>query len=216
MTNEERVNKFKNEKIAINCETEDEAKEFIKWCYLNEITWTNKKLGMNKTYYKEYKKTTCYIYHNKYQCLQYCSDNYYIIEGWKVVKYKDFMKEKSVSKMTNLEYLITLGTIDNTTTLCSLAYKCKHKRTCRGVTCSECEFYKDSTLSARTLLEEHIDIIELKKWEFDLITTNNVSNKRTFESVDIYKNMKNIGYFEGVEDTSMTIQEILENCKIVE
>ena len=35
MTNKERVNKFRLEEIVVNCETEEEAKEFIKWCYEN-------------------------------------------------------------------------------------------------------------------------------------------------------------------------------------
>lgn len=43
MTNEERVQKFKDLNIAINCEIEQEAKKFIDWCYDNGMKFSNGK-----------------------------------------------------------------------------------------------------------------------------------------------------------------------------
>lgn len=47
------VETFKKEKIAINCETEQEAEKFIDWCYNNgmEFIYNGK-----KTYYYKYSK----------------------------------------------------------------------------------------------------------------------------------------------------------------
>lgn len=67
------------------------------------------------------------------------------------------------------------------------------------------------------LLEEHKEPIKLKQWEYDLIRTNDRPHEcNVFESFNTYRNMKAIGYFEGITDTSMTLKEILENCEVVE
>ena len=63
--------------------------------------------------------------------------------------------------MTNLEYLVTRESIDNSGTLCILAYMCKHKHSCKDVNCSDCEFRKDTELCVQVLLEEHKETIKL-------------------------------------------------------
>lgn len=56
--------RFKNEDIAINCKTEDEAKEFVRQCYENGIEWLysiyNSKYDVNTTDYKNYENGICY------------------------------------------------------------------------------------------------------------------------------------------------------------
>lgn len=64
------------------------------------------------------------------------------------------------------------------------------------------------------LLEEYKEKIELKQWEFDLLGNYNSSN-RFYESFTL-QNMSDKGYFKGVEDKTMMIKEILDNCIIVE
>ena len=66
------------------------------------------------------------------------------------------------------------------------------------------------------LLEEHKEKIKLKKWEYDLIRSVNWMCEFKFESFNIYQNMKKLGHFKGVTNTSMTLKEILENCEIVD
>ena len=66
--------RFKNEKIAVNCQTEDEAKDFVRQCYDNGVEWGN--ANCNETYYKDYKSKTCYEYHI-YVGLLYDEFNYY-------------------------------------------------------------------------------------------------------------------------------------------
>lgn len=66
------------------------------------------------------------------------------------------------------------------------------------------------------LLEEHKEAIKLKQWEYDLINTNNMSHERAFDSFATYENMRKIGHFQGVTNTSMSLHDILNNCEIIE
>lgn len=66
------------------------------------------------------------------------------------------------------------------------------------------------------LLEEHKEPIKLKRFEYDLIRTNDSSHNTSFRTFNTYINMKSIGYFDGITNTSMTLKEILENCEVVE
>ena len=65
------------------------------------------------------------------------------------------------------------------------------------------------------LLEEHKEPIKLKQWEYDLIRTNDSSHNTSFRTFNTYINMKSIGYFDGITNTSMTLKEILENCEVI-
>lgn len=66
------------------------------------------------------------------------------------------------------------------------------------------------------LLEEHKEPIKLKKWEYDLLKYYQ-ETKDDGEFVDHYilKEMQYKGHFQGV-DYNLTIEEILENCEVVE
>ena len=66
------------------------------------------------------------------------------------------------------------------------------------------------------LLAEHKEPIKLKRFEYDLIRTNDSSHNTSFRTFNTYINMKSIGYFDGITNTSMTLKEILENCEVVE
>ena len=79
------------------------------------------------------------------------------------------------------------------------------------------DFKKYSEKGFDWLLEEHKEPIKLKKWEYDLIRTNDRPHEcNAFESFNTYRNMKAMGYFEGITDTYMTLKEILDNCEVVE
>lgn len=64
------------------------------------------------------------------------------------------------------------------------------------------------------LLEEHREPIKLKQWEYDLIETNDMPHSRMFKDFKTYKHMVKKGHFKGITDTSMTLQEILDNCEV--
>ena len=226
MTNEEKVERFKNEKIAIYCETKEEAKEFVKWCYANGFRWDDQpeyvsRLGWygspeDKTFFDEYENETCYIFNfNGDKKLGYSSKQFYEEEGCEIIKYKDFMKEEK--KMTRLEYVVSKGLNDESNTLCYIAHICKYGTECENNECLKCEFYKDINLCVKTLLEEHKEPIKLKQWEYDLLKAviENYGRYHFSYHKDLCQ-MKNKGYFKGIYDTSMTLQKILDNCEVVE
>lgn len=66
------------------------------------------------------------------------------------------------------------------------------------------------------LLEEHKEPIKLKKWEYDLLKCYQ-ETKDDGEFVDHYtlKEMQYKGHFQDV-DYNLTIEEILNNCEVIE
>ncbi len=172
MTNEERVNKFRNEKIAVNCKTEEEAKSFIEWCYENGIEWGIPELDeTHSTCFRYYRNETCYAFGFDGDIhLGYGTKSFYKRKGYEVIKYKDFMKE---NKMTNLEAVASKGLIRDRYALCHTAHICKYSVGCEAkrYDCSKCEFNNDVNLCVKTLLEEHKEPnkIKLTRFEFDLL-----------------------------------------------
>lgn len=85
--------RFKKEKIAINCETEQEAEKFIDWCYDNGMRFP---CDGKHTYFKEYNEETCY--ECDISCISnnlrlfYANVDYYKQVEYRVIKYKDFFK----------------------------------------------------------------------------------------------------------------------------
>lgn len=212
MTNEERVNKFRLEEIAIHCETEEEAKCFVDWCYANGIEWYYSK--PSETNFNYYKNETCYDF-NFCDCerLGYGSKHFYEEKGYEVIKYKDFMKE---NKMTNLEHVASKGLVEDGNSLCYPAHACKYGCNCYDKKCYECEFNKDIDLCVQTLLEEHKEHIKLTKFEFDLLKAKLETHGYCYFSACIdLSNMKDNGYFKGIADTSTKLKEIVDNCEIV-
>lgn len=80
---------------------------------------------------------------------------------------------------------------------------------CSGVMCKPAK-------AVEWMLAEHKEPIKLKRFEYDLIRTNDSSHNTSFRTFNTYINMKSIGYFDGITNTSMTLKEILENCEVVE
>lgn len=70
------------------------------------------------------------------------------------------------------------------------------------------------------LLEEHKEPIKLKQWEYDLIEICHKSNAYletdTLKSYIFFESLKEKGYFKGITDTSMKIEDILKNCEVIE
>ena len=217
MTDKERLEKFKSGKIAVNCPTEEEAREFIKWCYDNDIKWNfGKELS---TYFYLNWEQTCYFYHKDSERL-YCSEKFYLFaERIPIMSYKEFM-EKDDNKITNLEWI--LNNLDkkviNNLPICVIACKYIEKGKCIDKKCKDCKFYDTNNLLKflhKEYKEKHRDPIKLYKFEYDLLRTNDQSHDRKLSSFATYKNMKDLGYFKDV-DFELTIKQVLENCEVVE
>lgn len=65
------------------------------------------------------------------------------------------------------------------------------------------------------LLEERKEPIKLKRWEYDLLKVG-YDDKFIFGNRGELLAMRDIGYFKGITDITMTVKEILNNCEVVE
>ncbi|WP_346935349.1 hypothetical protein [Clostridium sp.] len=77
--------KFKNEKVAVWCDTEEKAREFVKECYERGVKW--------RTSYKYtthwYGENTCYIYNfNKDDKLTCCDKPFFESSDIKIIKWE--------------------------------------------------------------------------------------------------------------------------------
>lgn len=203
MTNEERVQKFKEENIAVNCETNEEAKSFVQWCYANDITWSDS--IKCDTYFEVYPTYTCYIYRNT---LYVSSEDSLKGDGYKVITYKEFMEEDK-KKMTNFEYHYEeLKRLSKNTNLTASEVVHIFNIKNYGVP------YQYLSLFLQWLISEHKDPIKLSQFEYDLLMTNDMSHDRKLNSFATYRNLKDIGYFQNV-DLNLTINQVLENYEVI-
>lgn len=113
--------------------------------------------------------------------------------------------------MTNLEAnkdKIEFGDI------CLCAHIIKYGKRCNGKFCVDCEFSRNADECIKEILAEHKEPIKLTKFEYDLLMSY-INKGYSFKNYSELKEMRNKGYFEGVTDTSMTINEILDNCEVI-
>lgn len=82
---------FKNEenKIAVHCKTEEEAKDFCEKMHKHGMKWCTGKSYMEKTNYEEYKGETCYIRFGMFS-----SYRYYNSEGYEILEWSDYMQKE--------------------------------------------------------------------------------------------------------------------------
>lgn len=89
--------------------------------------------------------------------------------------------------------------------------KNKSSDSCPYDSCDNC-----LKISLLELAKEYKEPIELTQFEYDLLDTykkyGNHKIEFSFSICDRMKNQK--GYFKGVKDIFMTIEEILENCVV--
>lgn len=65
------------------------------------------------------------------------------------------------------------------------------------------------------LLSEYKEPIKLKKWEHDLIKIDfSLFKDHYFKASIICMELKKAGYFKGIKDTNMIVEEILNNCEV--
>lgn len=81
--------KNKDNKIAVHCKTEEEAKDFCKRMHEHGMKWCTGKSYMEKTNYEEYKGETCYIRFGMFS-----SYRYYNSEGYEILEWSDYMDKE--------------------------------------------------------------------------------------------------------------------------
>lgn len=96
--------KFKNEKIAVNCRTEEAAKEFIEECYKRGLKWKNSL--RNATFHNIYEEQTAYVFnYSGFNSLEYASAPWYEKNGYKIVEYTS---EKKQTEFTFQEVIASI------------------------------------------------------------------------------------------------------------
>lgn len=76
-------------KIAVHCKTEEEAKDFCRQMHGQGMKWCTGKSYMEKTNYEEYKGETCYIGSGMFS-----SYWYYNSEGYEILEWSDYMQKE--------------------------------------------------------------------------------------------------------------------------
>lgn len=86
---------------------------------------------------------------------------------------------------------------------------------CDNLSCNEC-----CKKIVFKLIEEYKEPIKLSKIEYDILESCTDESlcmmAHPFERVTFLNKMKQKDYFKGVDDTAMSIKEILENCRVVD
>lgn len=118
----------------------------------------------------------------------------------------------SRNRMTNLEWLNEIGMIATN----RVAPNRKLIGVNLVIALRDDDFKKYSEKGFGWLLEEHKEPIKLTKFEYDLLKCYQ-ETKDDGELVDHYilKEMQYKGHFQNV-DYNLTIEEILENCEVVD
>lgn len=111
--------------------------------------------------------------------------------------------------MTNLEWLQKAGMI---TINCVFNKECEEIGVNVVIPLRNKDYENFDEKGFDWLLEEHKEPIKLKQWEYDLMYGLEDSK---FLNWDYLCHMKEKGYFKGVTDTSMIIEDIFKNCEIV-
>lgn len=77
---------FKNEKIAVLCDTEDKAIEFIKECFKRGMKWRDQSFN---TFWKVYKENTTYTFNFINDIyLGYANITFHQKHGCKIIKWR--------------------------------------------------------------------------------------------------------------------------------
>ena len=84
--------KFKTEKIAVHCKTEEEAKDFCKKMHEQGMKWKNGNSYIEEQYYDVYQEKMCYYADGEYSDLDYAKEKSYIVLEWSDYMQKEFTK----------------------------------------------------------------------------------------------------------------------------
>lgn len=105
---------FKNEKVAVWCDTEEKAREFVDECYKNNITWGKGKT--KKPEFDVYKENTCYSFEIDLinSRLMFTEKSYYKEQNYKIIKWEsEKMKFKVGDKVRAIDDRYTFTNKEN-------------------------------------------------------------------------------------------------------
>lgn len=80
--------RFKKGEIAVHCDTEEKAKDFLKECKNRNINWLTGRDVTQRNNWESYKKDTCYCCFDGDSKLGYSDYEFYIREGKEIIKWE--------------------------------------------------------------------------------------------------------------------------------
>lgn len=95
------IEKLKEGMTSVHCKTVDQAKEFIKICYVNGINQRSSIVNMDKTHWNDYKERTCYRVRG--DALNYASYFHYESEDYEIITFEEFMEEYNMKEFTKAD-----------------------------------------------------------------------------------------------------------------
>lgn len=103
---------FRNEKIAVWCDTEEKAREFIKECHSRNLRWG---FSRDTTNYDTYKTNTCYVYNfESKEAIEFSNSLFYKRAGFKIIKWEsEKMKFKVGDKVRAIDDRYTFTNKEN-------------------------------------------------------------------------------------------------------
>lgn len=129
----------------------------------------------------------------------------------------DYLEHEEKPKVTNLDWLkenLTQLEKENRS-LCRGIYVKVNDRDCDDdIECVHCKFNKLGDI-IDYLLQERKEPIRLKQWEYDLIKVHTEPLHACFYNFGTLVKLHNKGYFKGIKDVSMKVEDILNNHIIV-
>ena len=90
----EKFERFKNEEIVVNVRSQKQYDDFMKMCEEQGLKWYNGDLPTEINFYNDYEEEICIKVTNLTR-LTYCNINSYKNDGYKIITYKDFIKEET-------------------------------------------------------------------------------------------------------------------------
>lgn len=83
------IERFRNEKLAVNCYNEKDAKEFISICFDNNMTWKYFSKERERTFFT--KGVTTYAFnHYNLRSLNYTTDYNLCDDGYEILAFREF------------------------------------------------------------------------------------------------------------------------------
>lgn len=97
------IEKFKNENIALHCNTQEEYDELMRLLGKYDFRWTSGLKTTFPNYFEEYKNKTYIEFDNLsfLKGLGYCNKKYYKEKNYEIIECKDFIKQVNAEEKTS-------------------------------------------------------------------------------------------------------------------
>lgn len=176
--------KFKNEKIAVHCKTEEEAKDFCRKMHEQGMRWGDGDSYFNEFYWNSYRGEICYTGHGSYSFYSFYKKNNYTILEWSDYMQKDFtkteLKDWMVIEQRNKERYVILGE----------------------------KLLNDIGFNYMDGIEDDLTDRKFKTKDFDIIKVYKINTKKIYKLGDIFKDENLELIWERTEPKRMTAEEM--------